>query len=214
MISKYLIHGSQLSQIMDSSNILENIKKFCPNVHKLLKYNPEGTLQYLQAEGALQLAQISPNINQNQKGNDNFKTWSDYKDTLFRYLKELTHDSELLKNAREDIAWVLYNKHYELFPLWPSVEEKFQKDHVTIDHAGQYNIDNQKWVFYSIVGTVFFTDHRPSVNEFKTTIEGKPIFKLIIFDFPKMKELNDEGYEHNKQIVDKQVKKALTFDFF
>ncbi|CAB4446772.1 unnamed protein product [Rhizophagus irregularis] len=207
--------------VSKSESIVRRLNNDYPAISQLFAYNREGTMGFLKANGGLYGFSLSHDFNVPHTGNDNYKTWSEYRNAIERYLEKIcdrvkANDPsnggmmrsfrEELRPARKILSDEIHNKHYTKFPLWPAEYGK-QESLVEIDTGSSYD-HGAYTIIWSCVGWIKVTDKRPQYNKYIAEFSGNPDLKLLALDKDMLRTLENtvrrKGIEAGKIMVNKQ----------
>ncbi|CAB4386693.1 unnamed protein product [Rhizophagus irregularis] len=213
--------------VSKSESIVRRLNNDYPTISQLFAYNREGTIGFLKANGGLYGFSLSHDFNVPHTGNDNYKTWSEYRNAIERYLEKIcdrvkANDPnnggmmrsfrEELRPARKILSDEIHNQHYIKFPLWPA-EYGEQESLVELDTGSSYD-HGAYTIIWSCVGWIKVTDKRPQYNKYVAEFSGKPDIKLLALDNDMLRRLEDtvkaKGIEAGKKMVNKP--RVLTWD--
>ncbi|RHZ81113.1 hypothetical protein Glove_123g159 [Diversispora epigaea] len=206
--------------VAQSSAIIRRLQNEYPKLSELFEFNRKGTIGFLKANGGLYGFHLSHNFNVDNSGENNLKTWSDYRDAIESYLEKICEGvkavdplnpssekafKEHLRPARKILSNEIHHQHYVKFPLWPAVGCE-QSSHVELDCGGAYD-DGAYTLVWSCLGWINVIDRRPASNKYIAEFNGKPDLKLLAFDHDRLKELDEtiarQGIEEGKKLVGK-----------
>ncbi|RIA92659.1 hypothetical protein C1645_820398 [Glomus cerebriforme] len=187
--------------VAKSESIVRRLNNEYPVLSQLFAYNREGTIGFLKANGGLYGFNLSHDFDVPHSGNNNYKTWSDYRDAIERYLEKICENvkaidpirgdnrsfKEELRPARKVLSDEIHMQHYIKFPFWPSVGDQ-QESHVELDTGDHYD-SGAYIVIWSCVGWIKVTDRRPQNYRYIAEFSGRPDIKLLVFDNDRLKEL-------------------------
>ncbi|CAF3403754.1 unnamed protein product, partial [Rotaria sp. Silwood2] len=181
-----------VERIYNSGGISKLFEEKYPSVNELLKYNFEGTVGVLSFTGVLQIFDLDTFMRCQQIGNNNLKTWVDYKDKIEKYLREQLNDDRRLEAARLILAQHIYSEHYRKFPYWPTVKEHTQQSEIFLDLANSYPFETW-FVGWSCLGYITVQDIRKETNSFYTDFLGKPDVKVLFCNERKISALEQSA---------------------
>ncbi|CAG8588974.1 11100_t:CDS:1 [Acaulospora morrowiae] len=197
----------ELEIVIFSSKIQSLIESNYPNIVKLIKYNGEGLTKALHdIDGAVSARKAVTTFKVTQDGNNNFKTWSEYKDSIHKFLEQVNDDTRLEK-ARKSLAHQIWKAHYNRFPDWPPVG-RTQSDDVDLS-ANDIHDDGQYTIAWMSEGKITVTDEHPSANVYKTKLGGTPVLRILFVNKRIVKELENKAnvdFENAKKKVDSYTK--------
>ena len=73
--------------VAKSESIVRLLNRVYPALSQLFVYDREGTIGFLEANGGLYGFSSSHNFHVPHSGNNSYKSWSDYRDAIERYLE-------------------------------------------------------------------------------------------------------------------------------
>ncbi|CAF3390129.1 unnamed protein product [Rotaria socialis] len=174
-----------LDAIIYSSGISRRLRENFPKTNELLQWNLEKTAAVLCAKQIFQLLQMNKALQCPCVGDDNVKTWSDYKQRIIDYLLTVKDDKRL-KPAYDVLAGFIHDLHYKKFPTWPQVGTT-QESEVFIDTASGYPIDGF-YITWSCLGHITVKDYRASSSNYYTEFNGRPEIKVLYCNEEKLRE--------------------------
>jgi len=108
---------------------------------------------------------------------------------------------ELLTNACDDLAFHIGKRHYDQFPLWPSVGNH-QQSFIDIRLDLHYNLSELVMVIIS--GPMSIKDDRPARRHYIASCNGTPLFKVLHTSYPQMAAIENLCTSHGyAAILDK-----------
>lgn len=204
----------ELDMVIYSEHVMAPFKKEFPNTYELMEYNMFGTLKLLQAMQILEARKFIETTAADHEGNDNIRTWSEYKIMIDKNLKKTPGLTDWrMAKACEPIAQVIHQQYFKKFPYWPA-PGKTQSGYVYITCSGTHSAEkwDQKFqVTWSCEGGVKVKDKTDSSwfglsRRYYCEMEGEPTFKILYFDLMKLKAVEGdfgEKMEKLKAKVDK-----------
>jgi hypothetical protein len=200
-----------IESVLQSENIIAQIAKEAPLTAELLQYNLEGTIQLLKLSEALFLYKTTNKFATRSSGNNNIKTWKEYKNKIKKYLYSINKQEEL-GTARDTICRMIYKGHYEKFPLWPPVNET-QTSTVDLFCVQSYNFDIWRIVWTSD-GEVTVTDRRLRGDVYETEFCGTPDIRLVKLNNSRLSSVEAliKDFDAAKKTVDTLSLRQLTWE--
>ena len=195
-------------------------KKF-PNTKELLDYNFHGAIYLLKARNVVEALKLDARRTAHERGNNNYKTWSDYKITIEEKLaKTKGLDDCRMAKAIPFIAEDIHEQHFKRYPTWPDVRDKKQSTEVCIGCHNSHSARRGKEKFEVIWcchGTIKVTDIRDSEDDYYTRFVGSPEIKVIYFNYTELETIEHlMSSNQAKALADKaypqQKRKQLTFN--
>ncbi|CAG8830486.1 4432_t:CDS:1 [Gigaspora margarita] len=201
------------------------ISESYPSISDLLKQNGQETMAFLKSTGAFYPFRLRKEIEVEEKGDNNFKTWEEYRNAIEMYLETICNEvkakhpksgieisfKEHLRIARKDLATEIHDQHYKKFPFWPSIGQK-QKSKVELDVKDNYESHPYR-LFWSCIGWINVKDCR-SKDKYYAHFDGRPDIKLLVFDLIKLNTIETLAKADFKLALEKigGVKQALTWE--
>jgi len=168
----------------------ESVKKHWPSLLPLLKSHATQTMSFLIHSGAVLVFRASSFVTIGHSGDDNLKTWADYRTKILTFLDGVNSDP-LYKDAREKVATKIHWEHYKALPKWPKPGPPVSTS-VPVSCDG-YSENLEYEVHWSVTGTVNVSDQTtfipPASFRFETSFNGNPVFKSVKIVKDELKRL-------------------------
>ena len=202
-----------LDMVIYSEHIISPFKASFPNTYELMQYNTIGTLKLLKSLEILTAKKFTETAAADNKGDDNYRTWSEYKEMIEENLQKISGISDWrMAKARIKISEVIHNQYFKKFPCWPA-PGKSQSGYVYITCSDTHKAESgdQKFqVTWSCEGGVTVKDKTDLITISDTTwffgllgsktvkkkyyceMVGQPTFKIMYVDLNKLLQIESK----------------------
>jgi len=190
-----------IMMVAGSQMIMSKVRRDFPNVARLLEWNQNLTLGFLQRRGALSLYQGTdafrvPCSHENDYSKTGTEAWKEYRRKIDEYVTNICSKGEAgkhleeLEAARGALVEYIHEEYYKVLPLWPDVGETNSRS-FKANISGAYNYGSTSQVVWSCLGWINVEDKRPTYDTFTASFGGSPEIKVLILNLNKLRQIED-----------------------
>ena len=187
--------------VAGSQQIMNKIRRDFPNVAKLLDWDRNLTLGFLQRKGALSLYQGTDAFRVPCSHRDDYSktgpaAWQEYRRKIDEYVSNVCSRGDAKKHfeelgaAREVLVGYIHEEYYKILPLWPNVGQTNTRS-FKADISGSYAYVSASHIVWSCMGWIKVEDKRPAHDIFMASFSGSPEIKVLILNYDKLKVIEN-----------------------